>query len=183
MFFFWFSLCVNKIIVLSNSERCLNPNFPSDISNISVVCIKYLLKTETPSSIQYRTFFCVSILWRLEKAADALCTDDKALRRGVQRLDLLSCGESRCFTVCSLFGSLTSFSAVPLLGARSDTPPALDLKRNIGSTYYPRLVKYPVRKYYLIHEWTCLFIECHHDAWYLLHQSPLCMFTNNPSLS
>lgn len=40
----------------------------------------------------------------------------------------------------------------------------------------------PMRKNYLHHEWTCLLLKCHRDAWYLLHQSPLCIF-NNPSLS
>lgn len=160
---------------------------------MNVVCLPWIVASSissTPwkqkkasSSIQHSTFVCWSLLWRPEKAADPLCTDDKGLQRGVVRLDLLSYGECRCSTVCPLFGSRTFCSAVPPLGARSHLQPALDLKRNIGSSYYPRLVNNPVRKYYLIHEWTCLFIECHHDAWYLWLQSPLCMFINNPSLS
>lgn len=160
-----------------------NPNVYSTESSTSLLngCLK--TKSSTASSIQYSTFICVSSLWRPEKAADPLCADDEDLQRGVKRLDLLSYRESRCLTVCSLFGSLAFCSAVPVLGARSHSQPALDLKRNIGSSYYPRLVNNPVRKYYLIHEWTCLFIQCHHDAWYLLHESPLCMFTNNPLLS
>ena len=89
-----------------------------------------------------------------------------------------------------LFDCLFSFwfphfvlSCSPSGSKLQHTQPALDFKRNIGSSYYPRFVNNPVRKNDLIHEWTCLFIECHHDAWYLLHQSPLCMFINNPSLS
>lgn len=64
-------------------------------------------------SVQY-TFLRVSFLWCPEKAADPVRTDDEGLQRGVERLDLLSYGESRCLTVCSLFGSLALFSAAAL---------------------------------------------------------------------
>lgn len=169
-----FSLFLNKNIILSNSERSLNQNLYSNYHSLPLLndCFFHfndLPETKTPSFIQYSTFLCVSFLWCPEKNTDPLFTDDEGLQRGVERLDLISYGESRCLTVCSLFGCLTFFAAVPLLGARSHTHPVLDLKRNIGSSYYPRLVNNPARKYYLIHEWTCLFVECHHDAWYLLH--------------
>lgn len=110
--------------------------------------------------VLHSTFFRVSLLCCPEKPADPLCTDNRDFQRGVESLDLLSHSETRCLI---LFGSFTFFSAVSLL------VPALDLKRNIGSSFYPRLVNNPVRKYYLFHEWTCLFTKCHHDAWHLLH--------------
>lgn len=122
------------------------------------------------SFVLYSTFLRVSLLCCPEKPADPVCTDDRDFRRGVESLDLLSYSESRClsFVVHSLV--LSCF-------------PALDLEHNIGSSFYPRLVNKPVRKYYLIHEWTCLFTECHHDAWHLLNQRALCMFIINPLLS
>lgn len=83
----------------------------------------------------------------------------KKLQTPCAQMTKLSKGESRdwiCFpTVCPVvwpfvlfFGPLTFCSAA--LGTRSHSQPALDLKHNIGSSYYPRLVNNPVRKYYLI---------------------------------
>lgn len=116
------------------------------------------------STHTHLTFFCVSFLWCPQKAADPLRTDDENLQRGVERLDLFSYCESRCLFLLFLVTELCS----QLFSAQGSTQPALDFKRNIGSSYYPRLANSPGRKY-LIHEWTCLFIECHHDACCLLH--------------
>lgn len=70
---------------------------------MSLLKTKLYLLLKAQSSTQYSTFVFVSMFWRLEKAANSLSTDDKALQRGVERLDLLSYSESRRLTVCALF--------------------------------------------------------------------------------
>lgn len=121
----------------------------------------------------FSTFIRVPFLWCPEKAADPVSADDEGLTRGAKRLDLLPCVESRFLTgLCSFFFFWFPHFVLCCSPSSSLTQPAVDLKRNIGSSYYPRLVNSPGRKYYLLHEWTCLFIECHHDAWYFVAPKP-----------
>lgn len=126
-----FPLCekvsVNRNVILSNSKRCLTPNV------LLRMVVPYVFSNKNSVIILYNTFLCVSLLCCLEKAADPLLTDDRDLKKGVESLDLLSYDESRW---SSFFFSHFVLSCSPS-GCKV---PALDLKRNIGSSFYPRLL-------------------------------------------
>lgn len=128
-------------------------------SNISVLndSFDYLLRTKAPSHGSSPSSVCLGC--GVRKKLQTPCAQMTKISEGVSRAWI-------CFAAVSpvvwllvfFFGSFTPGSAV--LGARSPvSQPALVLKRNIGSSYYPRLVNKLGRKYYLLHEWTCLFIE------------------------
>lgn len=123
-----------------------------------------------PLTLVYRSLSC-----RPKKAADSLWTDDKVLQRRVQSWGLLSCCDSRCLIVCPPFSCCLLSALRPCTAATGPGLKSVTLDQAIT----PGWLTTSVRKNYLHHEWTCLFIEI---AWYLLRQSPLCIL-NNPSVS
>lgn len=107
----------------------------------------------TSYSFLHSTFQCVSLC--PEKAAQPSSTDDRDLERELESPELLPYSESRCRSLRLFLSRHFALSCSPS-GCKV---PARDLQRDIGSSFYPRLVKGPVRTYYLFHEWTCLFLS------------------------
>lgn len=103
----------------------------------------------------------------------------KKLQTPCAQITKVSRGESRawtCLPEVSPVVVLFALFLVPSLSAQLFPSwvqgPAHNLLWTLSVTsdqaIIPGLLTTLPRKYYLIHEWTCLFIECHHDAWYLL---------------
>lgn len=115
---------------------------------------------------------CCGVLKKLQTP----CAQMTKISRGLSRAWVcFPASSSVSWLVPSFPGSLTRCSAV--LGARSPlSQPAPDLKRDIGSSSYPRLLNNPRWEGIILfmNGHVCL-LECHCDAGYLWHQSALCM--------
>lgn len=132
----------------------------------------YFGKTKNNPLTSYLTLVCLSLLWFPEEAADSLRADDEDLQRVVESLNLLPRLESRFLTVPFLSGFAHS-----LLSSSGGKVPALTTCSGLKAWHriklLPQVVEQPpVRRNYLIHEWTCLFIRMSGHLW---HQSALCM--------
>lgn len=140
----------------------------------------YFGKTKNNAATSYLTLVCLSLLWCPEEAADSLRADDEDLQRVVA--DLLPRLESRFLTVPFLSGFPHS-----LLSSSGGKVPALTTCSGLKAWHriklLPQVVEQPpVRRNYLIHEWTCLFIRM--SLWRRVFVAPKrSLYVNNPPLS
>lgn len=108
-----------------------------------------------PLTLVWRSLYCLP-----KNAADSLWTDDKVLQRRVQSRGLLSWHNSRCLSVCPPFSAASSPRSPSLTGQGPAAATGPGLKSvTSDQAITPGWLTTPVRKNYLRHEWTCLFIE------------------------
>lgn len=167
------SSCDQPDLQASVKAFCVNQqywNLNCSLQMPSLKTTSLLWENKKQPLTSYLTLVCLSLLWFPEEAADSLRADDEDLQRVVESLDLLPRLESRFLTVPFLSGFSHS-----LLSSSGGKVPALTTCSGLKAWHriklLPQVVEQPpVRRNYLIHEWTCLFIRM---SGYLWHQSAL----------